>query len=398
MTPVIPVATPPADDRRDRAPLAVALSGADYPGLRIRAEVAVGDTVASGQVLVRDARHPAIAFVAPIAGRVTELRHGPRRTLGTLVIAPGAGGDGPADRLAGDGDPRAYLLERGAWPGLVARPFGGPPHPEARPVAIVVSAVPAEASAVDPQEVIAARKPDFDRGITALTSLTDGKVHLCMAIAARIPVPDAARIVLHRKRPTRDWQSASGQVARLHPARPDAQVWTIGYQEVIAIGHLLTTGRHDPMREVSLSVSAQARSHRMRLPLGAELRPVLDPDGRLGTGWDVRSGPADTGRLATHLGRHHLEAGLARRAPRRVPGTVQPLIPLTGLDRAMPVPLPVVPLMRALSIGDAESCARLGCLDLLEEDVAPLSALCASGTDYGRCLRDVLDRLQRDAA
>jgi Na+-transporting NADH:ubiquinone oxidoreductase subunit A len=382
--------------------LAVALSGADYPGLRIKAEVAVGDAVAPGQVVFRDARRPAIAFASPVHGRVSELRHGPRRTLSTLMIMPEATGDGdataPDDTLPEGVDLRAYLLARGAWPGFVARPFGGPPNPDATPVAIIVSAVHGAASAVDPQQLLANRKSDFSRGLVALTSLTEGTVHLCTALAASIPVPTDDRIVIHRKRLSRGWQSASGQVARLHPARPDAQVWTIGYQDVVAIGTLLQTGRYDPLRSVSLSGIGQAQPRVMRVPLGADLRPLLDPDATLNAAWDLISGPADSGRIATYLGRHHTQAGLARRVLHRRPSTPQPMIPLTSLGRAVPVPVPVVPLMRALSIGDAETCARLGCLDLLEEDVAPLSALCASGTDYGRCLRSVLDDLQRDAA
>jgi Na+-transporting NADH:ubiquinone oxidoreductase subunit A len=47
--------------------------------------------------------------------------------------------------------------------------------------------------------------------------------------------------------------------------------------------------------------------------------------------------------------------------------------------------------MRALSVGDWEAAAKLGCLDLLEEDVALLSYLCTSGNDYSALLRQALD-------
>ena len=65
-----------------------ALVGADYPGLRIRAEVTEGDVVEAGQVLFRDRRRSDIAFVAPIRGRVSEIRYGPRRMMSEVAIEP----------------------------------------------------------------------------------------------------------------------------------------------------------------------------------------------------------------------------------------------------------------------------------------------------------------------
>jgi Na+-transporting NADH:ubiquinone oxidoreductase subunit A len=74
------------------------------------------------------------------------------------------------------------------------------------------------------------------------------------------------------------------------------------------------------------------------------------------------------------------------------------LIPQASLERAIAPRILPVPLMRALSIGDSEAARRLGCLALVEEDVAILSRLCTSGADYGALLRQVLDELMEDAA
>jgi Na+-transporting NADH:ubiquinone oxidoreductase subunit A len=53
--------------------------------------------------------------------------------------------------------------------------------------------------------------------------------------------------------------------------------------------------------------------------------------------------------------------------------------------------------MRAILLGDAEACRRLGCLGLLEEDVAHLGGLCSSGTDYAHAYRAILEQLRKDA-
>jgi Na+-transporting NADH:ubiquinone oxidoreductase subunit NqrA len=50
--------------------------------------------------------------------------------------------------------------------------------------------------------------------------------------------------------------------------------------------------------------------------------------------------------------------------------------------------------MRALQLGDAERARELGALELVEEDVMPLSRACVSHSDYAILLRDVLDQLE----
>ena len=74
-----------------------------------------------------------------------------------------------------------------------------------------------------------------------------------------------------------------------------------------------------------------------------------------------------------------------------------PLIATAALEHALGFDVPVVPFLRALSVGDAETASRLGCLEMVEEDVAAVSLACTSGADYGRMLRYVLDELAEDA-
>jgi Na+-transporting NADH:ubiquinone oxidoreductase subunit A len=49
------------------------------------------------------------------------------------------------------------------------------------------------------------------------------------------------------------------------------------------------------------------------------------------------------------------------------------------------------PLLRALAVGDQETARRLGCLELVEEDVALLSYVCPGRIDFGPLLRNVLN-------
>jgi Na+-transporting NADH:ubiquinone oxidoreductase subunit A len=70
------------------------------------------------------------------------------------------------------------------------------------------------------------------------------------------------------------------------------------------------------------------------------------------------------------------------------------LIPGDWLEAQAPPGIYAVPLMRALQLGDAERARQLGALELVEEDLAPLSRACVSNADYGLLLRRVLDQLE----
>ncbi|MBY4893859.1 hypothetical protein KUL25_13895 [Rhodobacteraceae bacterium N5(2021)] len=377
----------------------VALLGDDYPGLRIRLDVAQGDDVAAGQPLFHDAKRSAIAYVSPIQGRVAEVRYGPRRMLAAMVLDPvETGPAAPSDRLTDDSALRAYLLARGAWPAFIARPFGGPPDPDAQPDAIIVSALSSSPIGFAPREVLVGREAEFARGLNALTLLTDGPVHLCVEHGTIISNPDLTLIRVHSHRATKSWRTASGQTALVHPTGSNGQVWTIGLQDVLAIGHLLETGLYDPIRTITVPQPGTRRAVTQRVALGAKIRPLLQDALKSGPNEQVISGTEQHGRRGAYLGRYHDVVGTTRVKKQPTWSVPLPLVAFAGLNSVLPARVPAVPLMRALSIGDTQTCLKLGCLELLEEDVAPLSALCTSGTDYGQRLRNVLDQLHKDAA
>lgn len=377
----------------------VALLGEDYPGLRIKLAVEKGDDVAIGQPLFYDAKRPAIVFVSPLQGRVAEIRLGPRRMFAAMVLDPAQNSPpAPTDRLPEGGDLRAYLLARGMWPAFVTRPFGGTPDPDAQPDAIVVSALSSSPMGFAPREVLMGREAEFASGLNALHALTEGTIHLCAEHGTVLSNPGLTRIRVHSHRATTSWRRASSQTAKVCPTGAKGQVWTIGIQDVLAIGHLLVTGSYDPIRSITVRHSGTRMATTMHVSQGAKIAPLLSGTVALEPNDQLVSGTKIHGRRAVYLGRHHDTVGATRAKPRAAQSFPQPLIPFAALNRILPARVQAVPLMRALSIGDAQACEKLGALELLEDDVAPLSALCASGTDYGRCLRDVLDQLRKDAA
>ncbi|MDJ0637978.1 MAG: hypothetical protein QNJ20_04030 [Paracoccaceae bacterium] len=385
------------------APLvrSAAVLGTDLPGLRPRFEVEEGDLVAVGQVLFRDRKYPEVAAASPIAGRVASLDFGPRRTLSACIIEaedtdPGATPPNKPDL----GTARQTLLAKGVWPAFRTRPFGRMPAPSASPAAIVVNAVHAVPQAPNPVVVLADRQDAFRLGLQCLRRLTEGTVFVCQSPGPPLAADDT-RTTCVAFSGSRASGLASTQIDRLCPASPQREVWTVGYQDVIAIGHLFATGEYRPDRVVAISGPAAKRPRLLRTCLGARIADLC-----VGETGEALSGDRISGRRAAFLGRFDDQITLLSRGRRtsrfasadRFSHHPRPLVPTRQLERALAIDIPAVPLLRALAVGDSEAASQLGCLSLVEEDVAALARHCTSGADYPRLLRRVLDELMEDAA
>lgn len=382
----------------------VAVSGHDYPGIRPDFRVAPGDVVRAGQPLFVDRKRPALVFTAPVSGTVSAIERGRRRALDTLLI--GIDGDEAEDFSGMAGDVRALLLASGLWPSLLTRPFGRIADPDASPDAIFVTAIDTNPVAADPAIVIGLDGDAFSRGVEALLALTAGPVFVCHD-AGPSPVSSADS----RVRPVAfSGPHPAGLVGtHIHLLAPVANgrtVWSIGYQDVIAIGRLLATGRLGSERVIAIAGSGVREPSLARLPPGASLDEALD--GQMTDGpARVISGSILSGREAGYLGRYHNQVtaiadampggnALTRLLARYTSGRDSAIVPTERFEAATPLDILPVPLMRALAVGDVETARKLGCLELVEEDMALMSHICASGTDYGALLRETLDQIAEE--
>ena len=386
----------------------VAISGHDFPDIRPDLRVAPGDRVRAGQTVFVDRKRPQIAFAAPGAGIVAAIDRGRRRSLDSLVIRlegdEAESFDVPA-ASSGEGI-RRLLLASGLWPSFRARPFGRIPDPDASPGAIFVTAIDTNPLAADPRVAIGLNAGDFRRGLDILPLLADGPVFVCRAPGPALCDGTRDRIAEVTVTGPHPAGLPGTHIHHLAPVAAGGTVWHIGYQDVIAIGRLLATGRVPADRIVALAGAGVNDPALVRLHVGASLDEALD--GRLVDGpMRVISGPALSGREAGFLGRYHDQVtviprdevpkarGLASRLGALFAGTPDAaIIPREAFERVMPLDILPVPLMRALSVGDVETARELGCLELVEEDLALLSHVCTTGTDYGALLRDALDRIE----
>lgn len=421
----------------------VALCGLDYPGLKPRLQVAIGDKVAPLQGLFIDKRDPAVQYCAPGSGTVVAINRGARRVLHTVVVdldSPeqeevvfDASNEEQVDRLQPD-EITTRLLQTGLWASFRTRPFSQVPHSESTPRAIFVTAMDTRPLAPDPKVAILCEEEAFASGLQILSKLTDGALNLCVAPEWDIALPEIDTLCVTEFSGPHPAGLAGTHIHHLFPVSMDRVVWHIGYQDVIAVGKLFSLGVIDYKRIVALSGYAAGKPRLVSTRIGASLKELMqgeipEPEDCRVISGSVLDGRTAQGELA-YLGRHHdqvsviAEGGNLRlmgwtdilphrysatrtfkrkterkwriKLPTAQNGRFSGMISMRAFEKVMPLDILPSPLFRALLVSDTDQAQALGCLELDEEDVALCSFVCPAKIDYSRFLRINLDQIQRE--
>src|SRR5690606_36083843 len=228
----------------------VAVIGFDYHGMKPTMAVAVGDRVKLGQELFSDKKNPGVVYTAPAAGVVSAIHRGAQRVFQSLVID--VEGDEyvefnryPQDQLQ-KLDRQAVqenLINSGLWTAFRTRPYSKAPALNTTPSSIFVTAMDTNPLAADPQVIIAEKAQAFSNGLTVLARLLEGKVYVCHAPGAQLPKGLGSNIMFQAFAGAHPAGNAGTHIHFLDPASAKKTVWTIGYQDVIAIGELFVTGQ-----------------------------------------------------------------------------------------------------------------------------------------------------------
>lgn len=228
----------------------VAVLGPDYLGLKPRMLVQEGDEVRRGTPLFCHKDAEAAMMVAPLTGKVVAINRGARRVLQSVVIAVTDAEDAGVDFSAtGAADSAEGLTEKlcaaGLWTSFRTRPYSKMPQPGSKPNAIFVTAMDSEPLAADAAVIINDAADAFETGLKAITLLTEGTTFLCQKAGDSIPGGDIAGVEAAAFSGPHPSGLAGTHIHFLHPLQAEDEVWTISYQDVIAIGRLLQTGHLD---------------------------------------------------------------------------------------------------------------------------------------------------------
>jgi len=237
----------------------VAVLGDDYIGLKPTMLVQVGDKVEVGTPLFEDKKNPGVIITSPASGSVSEINRGAKRALQSVVIAV----DGTNSVAFKAIDPteidntdaeaiRSLLIESGAWTSFRTRPYGKVPAVDSQASSIFVNIMDTNPLAVNPMLIVKENTEAFSHGVRVLSRFGI-PVHLCHEKGADVPSVSSDNVFTHEFSGPHPAGLASTHVHLVDPVTSEKTVWTIGYQDVIAIGNLVTTGSIDTRRYAALA-------------------------------------------------------------------------------------------------------------------------------------------------
>ncbi|MDG2468319.1 MAG: Na(+)-translocating NADH-quinone reductase subunit A [Pirellulaceae bacterium] len=419
----------------------VALVSDDYVGMKPTMLVDVGDRVKLGQAVFTDKKTEGVIFTAPGAGVVREINRGEKRKFESLVIDLDGDEEITFDKYSDLHDVsqeqvRDNLVKSGLWSSLRGRPYGKTPPLGSTPSSIFVTAIDTHPLAANPVIVLQDYTEDFVNGLLVLSRF-GVPVHLCKAEGADIPGGDAAGVQVHEFSGPHPAGLVGTHIHFVDAVGLKKTVWHLNYQDVVAVGHLFTTGRLMTERTVSIAgpVVAEAKLYRTRI--GAGLDQLVDGlideenlDLRVVSG-SVFSGRTSSGTVA-YLGRFHLQVSVLEEGTHReflgwqrpglekfsvsgafvgswlaklnkrfrfntnTNGSKRAMVPIGSYEKVMPLDILPTQLLRALISGDTEDAQALGCLELDEEDLSLCTYCCPGKYEFGSILRKNLTQIEKE--
>ncbi|ATD02461.1 Na+-transporting NADH:ubiquinone oxidoreductase subunit A [Pseudoalteromonas tetraodonis] len=418
----------------------VAVLGEEFIGMRPTMHVRVDDQVKKGQVLFEDKKNPGVLFTAPASGTVKEINRGAKRVLQSVVIEVNGseqitfGSFSETELNSLDREKaKEVLVQSGQWVALRARPFSKVAALDANPSSIFVTAIDTNPLAADPAVIIAENAKAFEAGLAVVSRLTDGKVFVCKQAGSQVPSSPIAQVEVHEFGGVHPAGLVGTHIHYLDPVSASKQVWHIGYQDVIAYGHLFLTGEIYTDRVVSLAGPRVKNPRLVKTQLGASLDDLVageleDGDNRVISG-SVLAGATSSG-VHAFLGRYHVQVSvllegrekeffgwiapgsdkfsvtrtfLSHLTPSRLfkmttstGGSKRAMVPLGSYERVMPLDILPTLLLRDLLSRDLDSAISLGALELDEEDLALCTFVCPGKYEYGAALRDCLTTIEKE--
>ena len=420
----------------------VAILGGEFHGMRPSMAVREGEHLRLGQPLFEDRKTPGVTYPSPATGRIAAVNRGAKRALLSVEIDI----EDEASEVQFIESPSTLeslsreaiveqLIASGFWVALRTRPFSRVPSPAQVPRSIFITAMDSNPLAADANIVIARRPADFAAGIRVLARLTEGQVFVCMDADGQAPQVDHERVYLERFVGPHPSGLAGTHIHFLDPVDAHKTVWSIGYQEVIAIGRLFTEGVLDMRRVVALGGPGIRDPRLVETRVGASIVDLLQ--GQFGEhgkqrlraiSGSVLSGHQTTGPLA-FLGRLHTQVSvLLEDTERKLFGYLSPgldkhsvfpiylshwlgrrpnftttsngspraMVPIGTYEKVMPLDVLPTQLLRALLVGDIDTAIGLGCLELDEEDLALCTYACPAKYEYGPVLRSMLTTIEKE--
>ena len=426
------------DSTRSRS---VAILGNDYVGMKPTMLVEEGERVKLGQALFEDKKNPGVIFTSPAGGKVESINRGDRRILQSVVIEVeqeeeieefNRYSEDELDKTT-SAEIRSQLIKSGSWTAFRTRPYSKIPGVEEIPNNIFISLLDTQPLSPNPEIITKLNKDNFNFGLKVLKRLVDCPIHISTGPNSNLDLQEDDQVIKHIFSGPHPAGLVGTQMHYISPASLSNINWTIGYQDVIAIGALFRTGKVFVERVVSLAGPQVNEPKYLKTRLGACTDEVTA--GQLTQRENrVISGSVISGREAlgpyAYLGRYHNQISVVAEpnskdrefmnwltpGPRKfskIPlflsslfpkklykfkalmnGSDRPIVPIGVYEEVLPLNFLPAMLLRNIVLMDTEKIQALGGLELDEEDLSLCSFVCPGKYDFGSLLRAGLTKIE----
>ena len=257
-----------------------AIKPEDFHGITPKLVAKEGAKVKAGDTLFYSKSDERILFPSPVSGEVVEVIRGARRKVLAVKIAADSTqeykdfGTKDAAKMSAE-EVKNHLFASGCWPFVKQRPYDVVANPNQAPKAIFVSAYASAPLAVDLDYVLAGKEAELQAAITAVSKLTEGKVHISVGANANSPLEKLNGVEIHKVSGPHPSGNVGTQIAIIDPINKGEVVWVITPQDLVVIGELLLTGKFNATRTIALAGSKFSTPQYVTAIAGANIADIV---------------------------------------------------------------------------------------------------------------------------
>lgn len=415
-----------------------AIKPEDFHSVIPKLLVKVGAHVKAGETLFYDKSNEAVTFSSPVSGELIEIVRGERRKVLELRIKADESQEfvdfGVKNPKEMDEEAvKKHLLSSGCWAFIKQRPYDVVAKPDRKPKAIFVSAYASAPLASDYNFTLEGKEKELQTALTAISKLTDGKVHVSVPKKEISIFESLSGIELHKVSGPHPAGNVSVQIANIDPINKGEVVWTVTPQDLVIIGELFLSGKFNAERVIALAGSMVSEPKYYKTKIGASIESIVK--GKLKDGKArIISGNILTGKKQAESGSLDYYSDIVTVIPEgddyELFGWTKPifnkispsraltfswLFPnkkydlttnLNGEHRAFVVtgsyedvfPLDIYPMqiLKSCMYKDLDEMEALGMYEVAPEDFALTEFICVSKQPHQKIIREGLDLMLKE--
>ena len=133
--------------------------------------------------------------------------------------------------------------------------------------------------AADLDFTLQGKELELQAAITALTKLTDGKVHVSIGKNTSSPLDSLTGVITHKVSGPHPSGNVGTLINKIDPVNKGEVVWTVAAQDLVIIGELLLSGKFNAERIVALAGSSVKKPRYFKTKIGSELATIIYDNG-----------------------------------------------------------------------------------------------------------------------